>query len=257
MHPILFQIGDFSVRGYGLMVAVGFMAGIWVVSKEAARVGEDREKIVDMAFYIILAAIIGARLLYILVEWRYFVSNPIDVFKFWKGGLVFYGGLIGAVAAGALYVKKHNLRFWKTADIFALAIPLGHAFGRIGCFAAGCCYGKATDLPWAVRFTDPESMAPLHIDIHPTQIYSSLNALAIFAVLMFFRKRKRFEGQLALIYVIVYSITRSLIEFLRADDRGALLAGYISTSQVISLFLVIAAAFAMFYLRGAKKASTT
>ena len=248
MHPILFQVGDFAIRGYGLMAAIGFMAGIWIASKEAERLGVNKELIVDMAFYMVLAAIVGSRILHVAVEWRYFSQHPADIIKIWQGGLVFYGGLIGAIAVGSFYIWRHSLPFWRTADIFAVGIPLGHAFGRLGCFLAGCCYGLASDLPWAVEFTDPNSLAPLHIHIHPTQLYSSLNNLAIFSILFFLRKRKKFEGQLALIYVFLYSITRGLIELLRGDERGAVYAGQISTAQVIGVLLALTALAAMVYL---------
>lgn len=248
MYPILFRIGDFTLRSYGLMVALGFLAAIWMVSREAERVGENKEKIVDLAFYMVLAAVVGARLLYVLLEWQYFSTNPLDAFKIWKGGLVFYGGFLGALAAGALYVRKESMPFWKTADIFALVIPLGHAVGRIGCLLAGCCYGAATNLPWAVEYTHPESLAPLHVHLHPTQVYSSVNNLAIFGILLLLRKRKHFEGQLALTYVFLYSITRGIIEIWRGDDRGILFYGVISPAQLIGVVLAFASIAGMVFL---------
>lgn len=248
MYPIIVEIGDFALRGYGLMVAIGFMAGIWLASKEAARVGAEKEKIIDMAFYMALAAIIGSRVLHVIVEWDYFSDNPAEIIKIWRGGLVFYGGLIGAVLAGGIYIKRHAMPFWKTADIYALAIPLGHAFGRLGCFAAGCCHGKVTDVPWSVRFTSPESLAPLDVHLHPTQMYSAINNLALFALLMFLRTRKKFEGQLALTYLFTYSITRGIIEFWRGDERGALLLGIFSTAQGIGVILALISVIVMVYL---------
>ena len=248
MYPTIFQYGDLAIRSYGLMVATGLLAGIWVASREAARVGENKDIIVDMAFYMVIAAIIGARLLYVLLEWDYFSVHPIEALKIWKGGLVFYGGLIGAIVAGTVYIKKKSMPFWKTADIFAIGIPLGHAFGRVGCFAAGCCYGLATKLPWAVKFTHPESLAPLHVYLHPTQLYSSLSNLSIFGLLFLMRKRKKFEGQLALTYLITYSIARGILETFRGDDRGALILGYLSPAQIIGIVIVVAAAAGMVFL---------
>lgn len=253
MQPIIFQIGDFAIRGYGLMAALGFMAGIWIASREAERLGENKERTMDMAFYMVLAAIIGSRVLHVLVEWKYFSQHPGEIIKIWEGGLVFYGGLIGAVIVGSWYIWKHSMPFWKTADIFAVGIPLGHAFGRMGCFLAGCCYGYATDLPWAVEFSNPDSLAPLHEHLHPTQLYSSLNNLTIFSILFLMRKGKKFDGQLALTYVFLYSITRGIIELFRGDDRGTVYAGYISTAQGIGIVLAISAIFAMVYLN--KKAA--
>lgn len=248
MHPILFHIGSIPVRGYGLMAAIGFLAGIWIASREAVRLGENKERIMDMAFYMVLAAIVGSRVLHVMVEWEYFLQHPGEIIKIWEGGLVFYGGLIGAVMVGSFYIWKHSMPFWKIADIFAVGIPLGHAFGRLGCFLAGCCYGYATDLPWAVEFTDPHSLAPLHEHLHPTQLYSSLNNFTIFAIIFLMRKGKKFDGQLALTYVFLYSVTRGLIEFFRGDDRGTIYAGYISTAQGIGIILAISAIVAMIYL---------
>ncbi|MBE9503647.1 MAG: prolipoprotein diacylglyceryl transferase [Proteobacteria bacterium] len=257
MYPIIFEIGSFSLRGYGLMVAVGFIVGIWFAAKEAERVGVEKGKVIDLAFYTVLAAIIGSRVLHVIIEWDYFSKNPVEIIKIWRGGLVFYGGLIGAILVGWLYIIKHKMPFWKTTDICVLVIPLGHAFGRLGCFAAGCCHGKITDLPWAVKFTDPESLAPLNVHIHPTQLYSSINNLAIFALLMFLRKRKKFEGQLALTYLFVYSITRGIIEFWRGDDRGVLFFGIFSAAQGIGVILALMSIVGMIYLSKRKENKTS
>lgn len=252
MHPILIEFGSFSLRVYGLMAALGLMGGIWLASREAVRTGEDKERIMDIAFYMVLAAIIGARLMYVILEWDYFAARPLDALKIWQGGLVFYGGFLGAVIAGTFYVRRHKMPFWKTADCFAIGIPFGHALGRIGCFAAGCCYGLATDLPWAVKFTDPNSLAPLHVDLHPTQLYSAAANFAIFGIIFMMRKKKVFEGQLALTYIALYAITRSIMEFFRGDDRGAVFLGIISPAQITAMIMVGLAIAGMYYLSNSK-----
>ena len=150
-----------------------------------------------------MASLLGARLLYVLIEYKYFIDNPLEAFKIWKGGLVFYGGMIAAMAAGLIYIRKHDMPLWRVGDIVAPSLAIGQAIGRWGCFFAGCCYGVKTDVPWAITFTNPKSLAPLDIPLHPTQIYLSLNALVIFGILMWLLKRKSFDGQVLWTYGIL------------------------------------------------------
>ncbi|MBU4010565.1 MAG: prolipoprotein diacylglyceryl transferase, partial [Proteobacteria bacterium] len=216
MYPILFKIGPLSIYTYGFFIALGFLAGIFFAVKEAKRVGEDPDMIMDLCFYILVSAIIGSRLFYVATNPRLFIDNPVEIFKVWNGGLVFYGGFIAAFITGIVYFKAKKIPVMKTLDILAPSVVLAHSFGRIGCFFAGCCYGKYCELPWAVTFNNAHSLAPTGISIHPTQLYLALNNLIIFLFLVFFRKRKKFDGQVFLIYVLVYGITRSIIEIFRA-----------------------------------------
>lgn len=248
MYPTLFHIGGFAVHTYGVFIAIGFLFALSLAVREAGRVGEDPEKIVDLSLYILIAAIVGSRLLYVAINWRIFREDPLEVFRIWNGGLVFYGGLIVAFLVVMWYLKKHRLNVWKTADILAPSLALGQAIGRIGCFFAGCCYGKACHHWWCVTFTHPESLAPKGVPLHPTQLYSSFNAFLVFLVLIGLRRRKKFEGELCWIYILVYSITRSIIEFFRGDHRGALLGGLLSTSQAIGVVMALVAVFMLFYL---------
>jgi len=240
MHPVLIEFGfmDLKIFTYGLLVATGFFSGILLAARWAKQDGLDQQRILDLCFYIAISALVGGRLLYIIVEYRYFLANPVEVLKFWKGGLVFYGGLIGAVAMAWFYMVKHQLPIWRVADVLAPCIAIGQAVGRWGCFFAGCCYGAPTDVPWAITFTDPKSLAPLNIALHPTQIYLSLNALIIFGILVWLRKHKKFEGQVFWMYGILYSIGRFIIEFYRNDDRGQAISGVLSTSQFIGFFVL-------------------
>ena len=158
---------------------------------------------------------------------------------FWKGGLVFYGGLLASVIFAWYYINKHQLPLWKLADVLAPSLALGQAIGRWGCFFAGCCYGIRTDVPWAITFSDPKSLAPLDVALHPTQIYLSLNSLIIFGILLFLRKHKSFDGQVFWAYGILYSIGRFIIEYFRGDDRGFAVQNFLSTSQFIGIFILL------------------
>jgi phosphatidylglycerol:prolipoprotein diacylglycerol transferase len=236
MHPILIEIGFIKIFTYGLLIATAFLAAILLAVRQAGKEGLDQQQIMDLCFYILVSAIVGARILYVIVEYRYFLANPLEAFKFWKGGLVFYGGLIGAASVAYLYMRKYRMPLWQVADIVAPSLALGQAIGRWGCFFAGCCYGIKTDLPWAVTFTDPLSLAPLNVPLHPTQIYSSIKGLTIFLILVWVRKRKSFNGQLFWLYGCLYSIGRFIVEFYRGDDRGFAVQGVLSTSQFIGIF---------------------
>jgi len=247
MYPELFRIGNFPINTYGVLLATAFLVALLVAARLAARDGLPREKIYDLGLWMLLAAIIGSKLLLLWAEPEY-RANPLHLLSldFLRSGGVFYGGLIGAVLTGYLLVRRYQLPWWKTADAFAPGIALGQAIGRQGCFAAGCCWGKPTHLPWGVRFSvlgHQITGVPIDADLHPTQLYESFAALLIFFFLLWLHKRKRFSGQVILFYAVLYSITRFLIEFVRDDPRGDLaglttLTG-LSTSQLISLIIGI------------------
>jgi phosphatidylglycerol:prolipoprotein diacylglycerol transferase len=255
MHPVLFEIGFVKIFTYGFLVASGFFVAIQLAVRQAKKEGLDPVKILDLSFYVLIGAIIGARLLYIIVEYKYFLTRPLEVFSFWKGGLVFYGGFFGAALAGWYFMRKHKMPGWKVADISAPSIAIGQVIGRWGCYFAGCCYGVQTDVPWAIIFTDDRSLAPLNIALHPTQIYLSINALLIFSILVWFRKRKSFDGQIFWLYGILYSIGRFITEFYRGDERGFAVEDILSTSQFIGLFALAVSIFMLFKLRTKKPVS--
>ncbi|MDY6838496.1 MAG: prolipoprotein diacylglyceryl transferase [Thermodesulfobacteriota bacterium] len=241
MHPVLFHIGPFALHTYGVFVAIAFLAAMALALKEARRVGEDPDRLLDLCFYVLIAAIVGSRILYVVIEWPTFRQDPVEIIRIWRGGLVFYGGFIAAFVTALWYVRVKGLSLWKTADILAPSIAFGQFIGRLGCFSAGCCYGKACTLPWAVVFTDPDSLAPIGVPLHPTQLYSSLNGLLIFAVLVGLRRLQRAQGQIFWAYVLLYGVSRSIIECFRGDDRGVLLGGIISTSQMIGVAMAVIA----------------
>ena len=254
MHPILLQLGNFKIFTYGVFMALAFWFALTAGKKLARKEGLDPEIISDLFFYILISAIIGSRLFYVATNLETYARNPLGIFKIWEGGLVFYGGFIAAALTAAVFLKKNKLPLWKTADVAAPAVAFGHFWGRVGCFFAGCCYGKTCDLPWAVTFTNPDSLAPLNTPLHPTQLYSAFNNLAIFGFLVFFNKRKKVQGQTFFLYIFLYGITRSVIEYFRNDFRGTVFGGMLSTSQAIGLSL--AAFSAIVLIKGLIKANT-
>jgi phosphatidylglycerol:prolipoprotein diacylglycerol transferase len=256
MYPVLFRLGPLTIHTYGFLVALGFLAGLGIAVRQANREGIPRDRILDLGFYILLAAIIGSRLLFILINFPHYMHNPLDIFKIWEGGLVFYGGVLLAVPAVIWYVRKNSLNLWQTADIFAPSIAIGHAFGRLGCFAAGCCYGKvAESLPWGVIFTDPDCLAPTNTLLHPTQLYESAGEFVNFFLLLAIRKHKSFNGQLFMTYMLLYSVLRFIVELYRGDiARGFFISG-ISVSQGISAAMFIAALAGLIVLKRKKPAS--
>ena len=253
MCPILFRFGEFPVYAYGFFIALGFITGFVLATWKARKEGIPFERVVDLFFYTLFSSLVGARILFILINLDSYLSAPFQIFRIWEGGLVFYGGLVLALATALWYMRWHRLPVWEMADLFTPSIALGLFFGRMGCFFAGCCYGKETSLPWKVTFTNPESLAPLHIPLHPTQLYDAANGLAIFFFLLWMERRKRFHGQIFWTFVLLYAVTRFLIEIFRGDPRGFLLGSVLSTSQVIGIALAIASLFMLSYLLKAKR----
>jgi phosphatidylglycerol:prolipoprotein diacylglycerol transferase len=253
MYPELFKIGPLTVHTYGVLVATGFLLGLGLAVRQAKREGIPPNKIVDLGFYILLSALIGSRLFYVMINAGYYLKNPLDIFKVWEGGLVFYGGLVLTVPTVLWYVKKNALSVWSTADLFAPSLAIGHAVGRIGCFYAGCCYGKpAEGLPWAVTFTDPQTLALVGIPLHPTQIYESLGEFTIFLVLITLRRHRSFNGRLFVTYVMLYSVLRFIVEFFRGDIARGFITHQLSFSQGVSVLMFLTAVAVFIVLRRGK-----
>jgi phosphatidylglycerol:prolipoprotein diacylglycerol transferase len=253
LHPVLVKIGSLKVYSYGVFVAIGFLAALWVAGREIARKGLDRDTFYDMGFWVVLSAILGSRLFHVLVYWDVYRDAPAEILKLWNGGLVFYGGFLAAVGVCVWFLRRHRMPFLPVADASALGIPLGLAFGRLGCTAAGCCYGKFTTLPWAIVFTDPASLAPLHVPLHPTQIYESIAGFAIFGFLYATRDRFETTGMRFWVMIILYGVVRSFLEIFRDDPRGFL--GPFSESQIVSAVLVLYAAVSI--IRARSRNATT
>jgi phosphatidylglycerol:prolipoprotein diacylglycerol transferase len=253
MYPVLIRLGPFTIHTYGFLIAVGFLIGLWLAVRQGKKEGIPVNKILDLGFYILLAAIIGSRLFFILINFNHYSQNPADIFKIWEGGLVFYGGVLLALPTAVWYVKKNGIGIWKTADIFAPSIAIGHVFGRLGCLAAGCCYGRTAEtLPWGIVFTDPECLAPTNLLLHPTQLYESAGELLNFLILITLRKYKSFNGQLFMMYLILYAVLRFFVEFFRGDVARGFLISHLSVSQGISILMFLAGIAGLMILRRRK-----
>jgi phosphatidylglycerol:prolipoprotein diacylglycerol transferase len=256
MHPILFTIGDFYIGTYGLFVALGLLAGIFVATRFAKKNGVDENLILDLAFVCVLAGGIGARLTYIIVEWDGFLDAPKD-YIFSRTGFVFAGGLITGAVAGVWFLRRREAPVWLVCDVAATGMPLAHALGRIACFFSGCCFGATCDLPWAVTYpkvVDPQGNemgvhayhamdkliswdAARSLPVHPTQLYEAGALLLIFLAVLWIWRSRKFEGQILLVYLLLYSIARFIIEIYRGDPRGTYSG--ISTSQWISVAMFV------------------
>ena len=253
MYPDLFSIGPLTVHTYGLLVAIGFTVGLLVTIRIGKAQGVSPQQVMDIGFIIILCAVIGSRVMFVLINFSYYRNHPLDSLKIWQGGLVFSGGLIAVVIAMSWYLKRHHLSFWKMGDMWAPAVSIGQGIGRIGCFMAGCCYGKPTDSVLGVIFSHPNSLAPLNVPLHPTQLYSSLGGFIIFAVLMVLHAKKKFEGQVLLWFLILHSTGRLFVERFRGDDRGLIPGSDMSITQLVAILILLSAVTMLFVLKSKKE----
>ena len=246
MYPRLFTIGSFSVPTYGVLVAIGFLVGLFLVSRSAKRAGLNPDHVGNLAIYVFLAAIVGAKGFMILANADYYFSHPGRIFSLsaLQAGGVFYGGLLAALGTAFWFTRKYDLPWLGTADIFAPGLAIGHGVGRLGCFAAGCCWGKESSLPWAISFTDPIANqfvgVPLNVDLHPTQLYESFGTLVVGFFLLWLCRRPHISGTIIGWYLILYSTFRLGVEFLR-DTSGRVFPGdiFLSTTQWIALGLIL------------------
>lgn len=255
--PEIFGIGPLTIYTYGVMLAAAYLLGLQLAIVRARKAGLDSGRMLDLGVYIVIAALVGAKLLLLLVNFSYFRNNPDEILVLARSGGVFYGGLITATLVAFWYIRRHNLPFWKTCDMFAPGIALGHVIGRLGCLMAGCCYGRPTSVPWAITFTDPFAAAnvgtPLNVPLHPTQVYEAGAELLILVFLLVTeRKGRPYPGRTFWGYMFLYALSRFVIEFYRADERG-FIAG-LSTSQFISVILAPLSLAMLIYLR---RGSTT
>jgi phosphatidylglycerol---prolipoprotein diacylglyceryl transferase len=263
VFPQLFHIASFAVPTYGILVATGVLVGLWLSVRNSVRSGIKAENAWDLGIAVVLAGILGSKILYVILDWRTgnaFGDNLRSIFSLatLQAGGVFSGGLIAGFGIAAWFLRKHHMPALATADAFAPGLALGHAIGRLGCFAAGCCYGKQTTHFWGVTFTSKVANAnagtPLNVPLEPTQLIESAAELIIFGVLTWMFARKKFHGQILAAYFFLYGIARFLIEFLRDDPGrgGPYLGGILSGTQLISIGLVLVAGI-IWYLRPAPK----
>jgi len=250
MYPILLQFGNFEIRSYGLIVALSFFLGLWISTREARRKGIDPQLIQDFALYALVGGILGARIYFVLFsDPAFFLKNPWQILAVWRGGIGVIGSLLGGSLAALWYCRKKNLPFWRLADTLAPGIALAQAVGVLACFLNGDSYGKPTDLPWAIIYTDPRSMAPLDIPLHPIEIYEIVNYFLVFLLVQQTRKQYKTDGFAFLTYLAGYGVARFSVEFFRGNP--AIFAWGIPAAQVFSVALILAS-LACFYLLGKK-----
>jgi phosphatidylglycerol---prolipoprotein diacylglyceryl transferase len=252
MHPILFEIGEWPVYTYGVLLAAAYLLGLQLAVWRARRQGVDATRVMDLGIWIIIAALVGAKALLVVVDWEYYRANPREIFSLVRSAGVFYGGLIVATITGFALIRRYRLPVWTTADLYAPGIALGHVIGRMGCFFAGCCWGKPTDVPWAITFTNPAASlnvgTPLNIALHPTQLYEAGAELLILTLLLTTERRGRyFPGRTFWLYMLLYAVSRFVIEMYRGDPRGEMFG--LSTSQFVSVLLVPLSLAMLFWLR--------
>ncbi|MGA2857482.1 MAG: prolipoprotein diacylglyceryl transferase [Candidatus Sulfotelmatobacter sp.] len=260
MFPQLFHIGRFFLPTYGFLVSTGVLIGLWISVRNAERMGINGEKAWNLGILVVLCGILGAKVLYVIVDWSYYSAHPGEIFSLGtlQAGGVFSGGLLAAFVAAAWYVWKNHLPALGTCDAFAPGLAMGHAIGRIGCFAAGCCYGKETHHWWGVTFTNPLAFSitqtPLHVPLEPTQLFESAVELANFIFLTWLLKRRKFDGQIIGAFMFLYGFARFFLEFLRGDPgRGSVFGGAMTGTQLIAIGLVLGGGF-IWWLRPGSKA---
>ena len=241
MHPILFEIGGFPVYTYGVLLAAAYLLGLQFALVRARKRGLDPNRVMDLGIWIIVSALLGAKLLLLIVEWDTYGRSWSDLLTLVRSGGVFYGGLIAAVIVALWYLWRHRMPVWQVTDVFAPGIALGHVVGRMGCLFAGCCFGKPAAVPWAITFHSEYAArnvgTPLNVPLHPTQLYEAGAELLILMVLLAFERRGRpFPGRTFWAYMLLYGISRFIIEFYRGDSRGMI--GMFSTSQFLSVVIV-------------------
>src|SRR5215468_1642683 len=258
MYPKLLELpwtiphfGTITIYTYGVLLAAAYLFGLQLALTRAKARGLDSTKVMDLGIYIIISALVGAKLLLLVTDFQTFKSNPAELFNLLREGGVFYGGLIVAVLVALWYIRRVGLPLWTTCDVFAPGIALGHVIGRLGCFFAGCCFGKPTNVPWAITFTSPYAAAnvgtPLNIPLHPTQLYEAgAEALILIVLLATESRGRRFPGRTFWLYMLMYAISRYFIEMFRGDPRGTVFI--FSTSQFISLILIPLALAMLVYL---------
>jgi phosphatidylglycerol:prolipoprotein diacylglycerol transferase len=246
VHPIAFNLGSLPIRWYGVMMALAFITGMWTATRRARLANVSPDVIADLTLWLMAGSIAGARMVYVTTYWQQeFADQPFsEVFMIQHGGLVYYGGLIGAFVTGVAYLYWKKLPVWKIADVMAPSIALGSVFGRIGCLLNGCCYGRACSLPWAITFPSGHETHPANLPgtpVHPTEIYDALLNLALYAALAWRFRRKKFDGQIIALYLVGYAVCRFIVEFFRGDyPPDHIHAGLFTSAQLLSLPMLVA-----------------
>ena len=250
MYPEVFHLS--FLHTYGVLVALAFLSGLWMAGRLGKEAGLNHDAVTNLGIYCALAAIVGAKLMMILVSLPEYINDPRRILSFetLQAGGVFYGGLIAALAVAWWHMHKTKLPPLKTADVFAPGLALGHGIGRLGCFSAGCCWGIECHLPWAVTFTNPAATeitgVPLNRPLHPTQLYEAFAEFLIFGILYWRVRRPHASGEVIGLYLLLYSTARFIVEFFRTHEQGNLWGGPLDTSQWISIGLFLLGAYFYF-----------
>ncbi len=265
MHPILFKLGPLTVHTYGFMMAVGVGMALWFIYVQAKKAGLDAPLLLDAAFYTVIVSLLGAKLILFLGNVSLYLSSPRELFSLARSGGVFQGGLTFGVIFALWYFHRKKIPTWKAADLVAPGLAMGHGFGRIGCFSAGCCYGSECAAPWSVVFKSEYAHEltgiPLNVHVHPVQLYEAALNFLNFAVLFLILKKKRFDGQVFAFYIVNYSIIRFITEYFRGDHpdrtyfmRGTTALSSLSYPQLYCILGLIAGAGLAVVLRRRKSA---
>ncbi|MBE5938147.1 MAG: prolipoprotein diacylglyceryl transferase [Lachnospiraceae bacterium] len=245
MYNDILTIGPVTIHGYGLMIGIGILcaifAGIWLAKKK----GLSPDEVYNLTFVCVIAGISCAKLLFCIVEWKNFIKDPLGTLG--SDGFVVYGGIIGGTLIAGLYTKIRKLDFWDYFDLVLPSVAIAQGFGRIGCFLAGCCYGQRTDSWFGITFHD-SGYAPNGVALYPTQLMSSAGCFIMAGILFFYARKDRAKGKTGALYLIMYSIGRAIIEMFRNDYRGSI--GFLSTSQFISIFILIIGLIIFFVPKG-------
>lgn len=250
MNPELFRIGPLPIHAYGTLIVTGFLFGLGIIRLRLKSYGIPFDKVVDLSFGVLISGFVGAKLFHWLIIPSDFIndmsllfSSPVDFLKQLGNGFEFFGGIVIGIVYFYYFCRKHSLDKRRVLDLITPAVPLAHAFGRLGCFMAGCCYGKhAPDLPWAIIFTDPKSLGPTHVLLHPTQLYEAVLLIILTVSILLAEKRiTQIPGRMISIYILGYTVIRFIVEYFRADDRGFIPYINLSGTQVISMFVAAGA----------------
>ncbi len=232
MMPVLFSIGSLHIYSFGAMVALGVFLSLQLMNRRAVKDGFPQvPEVADLLFITVFMGFIGSRIHYVLQNWQWYIERPLEIFHIWEGGLIFYGGVIGAMASLVIYMKLKKIPLLKGYDFLFPYLALSHAFGRLGCFLNGCCYGRPCELPWATRF--PGLPGP----VHPTQIYEAILDFLLFFFLSRAYSRKRYDGQIIALYFVFYGMIRFVVEIFRADNpewNGLTFNQWISLAFILS-----------------------
>lgn len=263
MHPEAFRLGALTVHWYGVMLVLAFVLGVWTAGRRGQRAGLSPGLFADLAIWLLVGGVIGSRLLYVVTYWeRDFSTRPLwEILAVWRGGLVFYGGFIGATIAGIVFTGWKRLPFFKVADALAPSIALGGVFGRIGCLMNGCCFGRPSALPWAVQFpvhsppweeqARQQLIGPTDtaMPVHPAQIYDSLANLLLYAGLAWLYRRRKFDGQVFAVFLAGYAVLRSVVEIFRGDYTAAERWGPLTPAQALGVVVLLAGVTLLIVLR--------